>query len=108
MEQITYVIHLTHKERGVGFSAKQAFQAQLGQGHSSITAVRLGEHTSDRSELFITLEGDANQELLENVLQKSGRMPSREGTFKIESIELVLPNNHPSLVERTAELARKY
>jgi len=108
MEQITYVIHLTHKERGVGFSAKQVFQGQINQEHSPIIAVRLAEHTSDRSELYITLQGDANQELLENVLQRSGRMPRDTGTYKIESIELQISDDHPSLVQKVVAIEKKY
>lgn len=107
MGPITYAIYLTHKERGVGFSAKQAFQAQLGQGHSPITAVRLGEHTSDRSELFITLDGDANEETLTAILQKSGRLP-REGVWKIDGLELIIPQDHPSLVKERTALEKRY
>ena len=84
---ITYAIELSHNDKGVAFVAKEAFLNYVRQPHSGILSVRLENQTTQGSRIILTVEPDQHfPSMLEQYLEKSGRMPNDRRLWDIKSV----------------------
>lgn len=111
MANRVYHIAISHKDKGVGFTSKHAIQNYQGQGTLPIKKVRIIDSSSKRSKLEVTIDIEEPdiKEIISNALLKSGRMPTKENLWKIESVKQYdkakeLIKEHASLKTRINEL----
>ena len=107
MTDLTYRVKITHDDKGIGYSAKKAFEAHQRQPFSFIVQARFAEQpTSVSTTLDIIVRDDHFLTNLREIINRSGRMPNNNReTYKIESVELL----HDSQAgERLKDLQRLY
>lgn len=90
MANLFYTIELDVNEKGIGFSAKRTFQAQINRNpNGPVVSVRLEDKCSDRASLIVEVNPNTYYlNFLTDILNNSGQMPTTKGQWKIESITL--------------------
>lgn len=69
---ITYVIELTHSDKGIAFNARDALKRNTSPSSGYVVQARFKEEASSgRSTILVSLRGDRNEEYLREVLGKS-------------------------------------
>ncbi len=96
MADLKYVVTLSHRGKGIGFSAREALRNAAKQDKSSITrAVFCGEQTGTSTKLEVTIGDDLLRRTITGAIDVSGRMPTIKGLYTIESVLLQEGANTP-------------
>ncbi len=97
MTNLTYILTMSHKDRGIGFTAKTALQNAQKSPHSPIVQAKFSGTSSSSETIFeIEVEDSPLTAIIENAINSSGRMPAVQGTYKIEKIELQVADSGSS------------
>jgi len=90
MADLKYIVRITHKEKGIGFVTRDALRNSQKQPHSLIKKAAFAEESStERTVLEVTVDDGHIGNFIRNTIEKSGRMPSGQGNYSIDSIEFV-------------------
>lgn len=106
MTDLTYIVEIDHKEKGIGFTAKTALKNAQKQKTSPITNVRFSKQpTGSHTTLEVTIKDTPLTDIITSVIESSGRMPTTNGSYSIKSIEL--QKKEDNLQEKMKSLQRK-
>ena len=85
-----YNVRITHKDKGVGFTVRDALRNSQKQPHSPIRQARFsGEPSGSETIIEVTVDDTPTREFIRKSIENSGRVPSIPGIYSIESIELL-------------------
>jgi len=88
MDELTYLVRIKHKEKGIGYTAKTALQKHQKQETSKITKAQFHVQPSSKKTLIeVTVNDSEFRETIEAAITKSGRTPT--SGWEIESIEVL-------------------
>ncbi len=89
MADLTYLVTIEHRDRGVGFTARTALQNAQKQGTSPIKQAKFsGQPTGSHTDIEVTIDDASLRETIIGAIDVSGRMPSKPGLYSIRSVEL--------------------
>src|SRR3989338_6104570 len=89
MAQLTYVISIRHKDKGLGFTAKTALQNAQRQTVSPIKQAKFfGQPTGSHSQIEVVVDDAILCDTLTKIITSSGRMPNQDGMSTIEEVKL--------------------
>ncbi len=90
MAELKYRITVEHKEKGVGFTAKEALQNAQRQGHGPVVQAKFHKPPcSSGTELEVTVDDSMLTETLVQMIENSGRMPTINGSYRITEVNLL-------------------
>ncbi len=96
MTDLKYVVSLSHRSKGIAFSAREALRNAVKQGTSPIRqAVFSGEPTGASSRLEVTIDDELLCRAITTAIDTSGRMPHDKKSYTVNSIVLQEEANAP-------------
>ncbi|MBS3134222.1 hypothetical protein J4214_03245, partial [Candidatus Woesearchaeota archaeon] len=91
MTDLTYVVRIYHKEKGLGFSAKAALQNAQKREHSVVKQAKfLGQPTGSKTEIEVIIDDSPMHKMIIGIIDTSGQMTRKDGFYSIDDITLVI------------------
>jgi hypothetical protein len=89
MAELVYIVKVEHKEKGIGYSVKDALQNAQRQDSSPIKEARIiGVPSSSHTNIRVTIDDVVATAVIEQAIRKSGRLPSNGKLYPGINIEL--------------------
>lgn len=109
MADIKYLVKIEHhKSRAPGVTAKQALDNCVRNNKSPITRAQLiPDHGNKETKIEVIIQDSPLEEIIRRSIEKSGRMPTTNGTYSIEEISfqevIQIGEKEPSSIYETDE-----